>query len=190
MDEPFYACSMCSYTTRELDVYTTHVIRLHKDDPRFNVSCKSCLRSFTKWDSYRKHVQQSCTVHSVAPYVPASSVALSLPTSDCEEESDHGVFIESSISREWHEASFILNIKEQCVVSQVAIDRMLTFTKDLVSDILSQTAKDIADIVPDTATMKLVENQLDQVNKSLFTGLSSAYLQKAFFKKHFNLVVS
>lgn len=187
MDEPFYACSMCSYTTRELDVYTAHVIRLHKDDPRFNVSCKSCLRSFTKWDSYRKHMQRSCTVRSVASCIPAPSAPLSLPTSDCEEEPEHGVLIESSVSHEWHEASFILNIK--CVVSQVAIDRMLTFTKDLVSDILSQMAKDIADIVPDTA-MKVIENRLDQINKSLFKRLSSAHLQKTFFKKHFNLVVS
>ena len=60
---------MCSYGTGNLEDLTSHVCRMHQNDPKFHVYCKSCFRSYTKWDSYRKHIQRGCT------HMPSSVIA-------------------------------------------------------------------------------------------------------------------
>ena len=57
MKELYHDCSICS---KSLEALTSHVCRVHRRDPRFLVSCKSCFRSYRKWDSYRKHLQRGC----------------------------------------------------------------------------------------------------------------------------------
>ena len=74
-------------------------------------------------------------------------------------------------------------------MSQVAVDQVLASTRTLVSNVLSGILDDIRAEVP-SAIMQLLENKFDRINTSLFQRLSSAALQKKYFKKYFNLVVS
>lgn len=192
------ACNMCCYSFRSPDLLVDHIITKHKNDPRFNVYCSLCLRSFTKWDSYRKHIQRGCTA------IPSVNVPVNVPSSlpdpfeerveerqderseDIPEQlSDNPILNQTS----WHEAAYILNIKEQYVISQTVVDYLLSATKVLVSDILNGIADSIRDSVP-SDVMKVIENEMKLTNSSLFKGLDSAFLQKSFFKEHFNLVVS
>lgn len=82
-------------------------------------------------------------------------------------------------------------MKEQYIVSQAVIDHLLPATKVLVSDLLTGITNNIRDSVSlPISTMELIESKITLANTSLFNGLASPFLQKSFFKKHFNLVVS
>lgn len=70
MDEPYHFCNMCSFITHQPNALTSHIIRMHKDSPQFNVDCRSCLQSYTKWDSFRNHIQHGCS--EIIPAVDAS----------------------------------------------------------------------------------------------------------------------
>ena len=59
-------CAMCSYSTYQERQLLEHVCTIHRYDPNFIVYCTSCLRSFTKWDSFRKHTYRGCII-SPAP---------------------------------------------------------------------------------------------------------------------------
>ncbi len=90
---------------------------------------------------------------------------------------------------DWHEAAYVLNIKEQYILSQVAVDQVISCTKTLVSDVLNTIMDDIQDSIPSTV-QQLLEDKISIINNTIFKRLTSATLQKNYFKKYFNLVVS
>lgn len=90
---------------------------------------------------------------------------------------------------DWHEAAYILNIKERYVMSQLAVDQVVDCTKNFVSVILSGILNDVKTSLPHAA-IQLLQSKIDDVDTALFKQLSSAALQKKYFKKYFNLVVS
>ena len=185
---------MCSYGTKNIENLTIHVCKVHKSDPNFHVYCELCLRSYTKWDSYRKHLQRGCSaIHSTTLDSPT------YPEVDTDEiasenwdrmEQDTSVAEENVIIQDdWYEAKYILNIKEKYILSQVAVDQIISSTKTLVSDILGGITDTIQGSVP-LDVMELIQNEIDKVNTTLFQRLSSAALQKKYFQKYFNLIVS
>ena len=188
-----HTCNMCSYGARTIESLTSHVCRIHKNDPRFHIYCESCLRSYTKWDSYRKHVQRGCSIVSNG----GTSTANSQPDSDQNDngnESDienqpHSPVASVAVEEDWHEALYLLNIKEQHILSQVAVDHVLACTRTLVSDVLSGILEDVRASEPGT-TVQVLENKIDSISGALFKRLSSAALQRKYFKEHFNIVVS
>ena len=196
MVEPMmYSCNMCSFNARSINSLTSHVCRAHKTDSMFHVYCKSCLRSYTKWDSYRKHVQRGCnaipiedSVHQLAP----TNYPLTY-----EDELDFSMEPELlttakdyNVEDDWHEAVYILNIKEKYLLSQVAVDQVLSCTKQLVSDILAGVVNNIRGSDVSSSIMNVIENEIFHINSSLFKRVSTASLQKNYFKEYFNLVVS
>ena len=117
MENGFHCCAMCSFTTNSLDILVSHVCKLHKAHPRFHVYCKSCLRSYTKWDSYRKHIQRGCkTVLSEQPE-PSSPTRVAYLVEDMEVcllpyEQSMTTESEAVPRQQWHEAAYTLQIKE------------------------------------------------------------------------------
>ena len=193
MAELFHFCSMCSYGTVSLETLTEHVCTKHKSDPRFLVYCNSCLCSYSKWDSYRKHLQRGCEI------MPTSATASThtQANSDREEYDDPGMSMDvdddSSIlanhDQQWHEAAYILSIKEKHILAQVAVDEILSITGVFVQDLLTGLVDDIQDKIPSDA-VHILEDKVKETSDNLFRGISTAFLQKQYFRKHFSLVVS
>ncbi len=157
--------------------------------------CKSCFRSYTKWESYRKHVQRGCKIMPCSTAGNVSSSSLQL-------ESDEDIGIDSSldlnivnsststpVSEKWHEATFILSIKEKHILSQVAVDYVLSTTNIFVSEIFSRLLEDVCDDMP-TNVMQILKNKVRHISDNLFKGLNTAFLQKKYFREHFGLIVS
>ena len=192
-----YSCNMCSFSARSINSLTSHVCRAHKTDSMFHVYCKSCLRSYTKWDSYRKHVQRGCNAipsndisdsgHQLAPINPDQLTSEDELDFSMEHESLTTAF---NVEDDWHEAVYILNIKEKYLLSQVAVDQILSCTKQLVSDILAGVVNKIRSSEVSSSIMNVIENEVFRINCSLFKRVSTASLQKNYFKEYFNLVVS
>ena len=191
-----YTCNMCSYGAMSMDSLTSHVCRAHKTDSMFHVYCKSCLRSYTKWDSYRKHMQRGCTAINAGIDDSVHLLVSSNPPLTLENELDFSMESESittanscNIKEDWHEAVYVLNIKERYLLSQVAVDQVLSCTKQFVSDILAGVVDKIRGS-DDSSCMNVIENEISRINCSLFKRVSTASLQRNYFKKYFNLVVS
>ena len=53
------SCPMCSYVTAREEQLLRHVFQIHEHDPKFQVYCSACGRSFTKLESLRKHKYRS-----------------------------------------------------------------------------------------------------------------------------------
>ena len=190
-----HSCNMCSYSTSVLQSLVDHVCRSHKTDPKFHVYCKSCLRSYTKWDSYRKHVQRGCESMPSSITQDPVTITEGYSGNDGQEDHESGMELEDAnlgprpVSRQWHDAAYILNIKEKYILSQAAIDQLLSATAAFVTNILSDLLNEVSDCVPIDILHKL-EEKVRKTNDTLFNGVSTAFLQRKYFKQHFGLVVS
>lgn len=189
----FHACSMCSYGARSPEALSSHVCKVHKSDPRFLVYCKSCLRSYTKWDSYRKHLQRGCEIMPTST-VDSTAGINSLLTNDIDVQDPSVVDDEEEsrpmpASRQWHEAAYIISIKEKHVLAQVAVDQVLSATSSFVAEVLSGLMDEIRDSAS-VNTMRILEKKVKDIKDNLFKGVSSGFLQKQYFEQHFGLVVS
>ena len=71
-------------------------------------------------------------------YIPSGTSAVLCDSGDeniedfCENEGSFEQSPDSEACQRWHEAAFILKVKEQYVVSQAVIDHLLPATKELV----------------------------------------------------------
>lgn len=79
-------------------------------------------------------------------------------------------------------------MKEQHVVSQAAIDHVLSSTTTLVSSLLDSILSEFRSLEPEEV-VAMVEQRVTDV-KSMFSGLSTSYQQQKYFSEHFNLVVT
>lgn len=89
----------------------------------------------------------------------------------------------------WHEAEFILKMKEQYSLSQVAVDQVVASTKVLMKDVLSSVLDSLKEHVA-AETHSLISERMNTASTSLFSGLCSAYLQNKYFRECFKLAVS
>ena len=64
-----------------------------------------------------------------------------------------------TISQQWHEARFILGIKEQHVVSQAAVDHIISSTTTLVSTLLDGITAGVHSTDPQEL-LKVIEESL------------------------------
>ena len=130
--------------------------------------------------------------------MPGSDVASALSMEEtpwestedvCDSSSDADIVPSSStpdVPAGWHEAEFILKIKEQYSLTQVAVDQT---TKMLMKDVFSSVLDSLKEHLT-AKTLSLLSERMNTASTSLFSGLSSAYLQNKYFKEHFKLVVS
>lgn len=92
----------------------------------------------------------------------------------------------------WHAAVFILSIKEQHMLTQAAVDRVISSTSTLISRLNRGIVQDLeqaySGVVPDSIMSEITSRV--QCTESIFSGISTAYEQKKFFKETFNVVVS
>lgn len=159
-------CNMCSYAAKTIENLTSHICRIHRFDPKFHVYCESCLRSYTKWDSYKKHLQRGCSIvsSSTQESAPESITSSPLPVMNCMDEGESQKYNEQpehceAIEDDWHEAKYILSVKEKHVLSQVAVDEIIGCTKSLVSDILTEVVDAAQGRVPPNS-LKLLQSKI------------------------------
>ena len=196
MEDTFHYCTLCSYSTTNLQALTSHICKLHKSHPKFHVYCTACLHSYTKWDSYRKHIHRGCKSIAASEGMPPQPPAFLADTSS-DSDSDFPPSFSSELeamstdpaSQQWHEAAYILNIKEPYFLSQAAVDQVVSSTKDLFTALLRKVLGWLKErLAPNSYS--LVMNEMGEISNSLFNGLCSEFLQKKFFREHFHLIVS
>ena len=186
-------CTMCTYCTTSEEKLIKHVYTIHRHDPNFHVYCASCLRSYHTLSSFRKHVSRGCRTSAVVE--DQNYVTNDCPDEDMElEDSASGAepraydtVAQDRLSQQWHEARFILSIKERHGLSQAAVDQVLSSTTELVSALLDGICSALKQELPEE-WMQLVEKRICET-RTLFSDLSSPYFQEKYFKEKFHLVV-
>ena len=198
-----HLCTMCSFSSTRITTLTSHVLRAHRSHPRFHIYCKYCLRSYKKWDSYRKHLHRGCSEIVSIPQINSheaneDDVKESNEDSVDTSNEDHvevlstldpGYANLNSLEHKMQEAIFVLGIKEQHALSQSAVDQVVSSTSVLVSDLFSSIISNVNKAIPPNY-VKVIEEEMMDTRKALFNGISTAFQQNKFFKEHFNLVVS
>ena len=171
-----------------------HVCKIHRYHPNFQVYCASCLRSFSKWNTFKKHLSRGCNLQIHEPDSsadPERTHDLDLTTLLDDSSTLEGMVDHNSLdtpSQEWHEAAYILYIKENHVITQAAIDTILPHTNQLFSSLLERVSSELKTKLSDEA-MEFVEQAHSHV-LPMFSNLSTCYLQRKFFRERFSLVVS
>ena len=190
-------CSMCSFSTPDISHMRKHVYTIHRDDPNFHVYCEACGRSYKKLKAFRKHISRGCRLQSTSTDDASGCTdnaehmdtdkSLENPThSSSEPESGRGSFMD--IDRQWHEARYILRLKEQCSLTQTAIDHVVSSTTTLMNTVLDSIIAGVSRDNPQQAIAK-VEERISGA-KTVFTGLTTAYQQRKYFVETFKLIVS
>ena len=176
---------MCRRT--ESDSFFKHLTKFHSNEPNFIVYCARCPRSFKKVNSLQKHYYRD---HKSLEEEELPCAA-GLNRNDVRnlEEYDENTAREGF---QHHVAKFLLGAREQAKLTQTALDTVKDSTKNLLSEYL--------DIVKKALSSKLngyigeefqFTHDMDELFSvdQFFDGLDSAYEQRAYYKKNFNLVV-
>ena len=189
-------CSMCTYCTSSEYELVAHVCKIHRYHPNFLVYCSSCFRSYSKWNTYKKHLSRGCSlqVHQDSSVDSEGTHHLEPTTSDefsASNSIEDGLLDCNSLatpSQDWHEAAYILYIKENHVITQNAINTILPHTNQLFSSLLDSVSRQLRANLSEEA-MKFVEQAHSNV-LPLFSSLSTPHLQRKFFRENFTFVVS
>ena len=194
------SCPMCSYFASHEEQLLRHVCGIHEHDPNFLIYCSTCSRSFTKLDSFRKHKLRSseCSGKGDQPSLTPQSPIVPDPTDDMSPTSNYDGGESSSIvpaprrpSSKWRAATFILGIKEKHLLSQAAVDTLLSSTTSLVNGLLQDVLTGLREELPEGGK-EVLDQKIREGSFDLqpFSGLETAYLQNKYFRECFELVVS
>lgn len=145
-----------------------------------------------KWNTYKKHLSHGCSrqVHQDSSVDSESTHHLE-PTSDdfsASNSTEDDLLDCNSLatpSQNWHEAAYILYIKENHVITQSAINTILPHTNQLFSSLLDSVSRQLITNLSEEA-MKFVE----QAHSNVLPLFSSLSTQRKFFRESFTFVVS
>ena len=185
------SCSYCNFNSSNSEEYLKHVVRFHQHEPNFLLYCSlpGCGRSFTKINSLQKHFSREHILEEPENENPGETEGnddgddIVLPDFDNENAKQE---------MQAYAARFLLGIKEGARVSQSALQSIKLSTSSLAGQYL--------DIVKNALLAKIKERDQDfsftpEMNtlfsaENMFEGLETEYQERAFYKEHFDLVVS
>lgn len=89
----------------------------------------------------------------------------------------------------WYAAKFILSIKERHTLSQRTVDCVISSTTSLMTSVYHKILSElrISQEVPESV-MQLLEDKFEGM-EDIFSGLSTAYQQRKYFRKEFHKIV-
>lgn len=58
-----FKCNLCYFECNTHEILIDHTVRSHTHDPKFQVQCDECGITFSKWETFRKHVYRNHIEH-------------------------------------------------------------------------------------------------------------------------------
>ena len=134
MAAPFYQCTMCTFGTESSTNFTQHVIRIHKNDPRFKVYCDNgnCGFSTKNWGSYKVHVSRFHRDIAIAndEELDENDIA-AMDIDDQYPEPDIEVYTDEQYKMLF--ASYMLNLETSLRLSEKAVNVVAENTQYLIA---------------------------------------------------------
>lgn len=175
-----------------------HVSRVHSHSSGFSMTCgiQGCLRSYTNYTSWSRHVQKIHNAESSIPNELQSEVDDDFAEMDIDailtEERDLTSTTELQSQKE--KARWISYLRDENKLIQSCTENILSNIIDLCShllnDIKQTIGKQLQECEVSSDTKDKVLRSLDNSDfKQPFKGLETKYQQISFFKQHLGYVV-
>ena len=194
-------CPLCeSFAAPHMKGVVRHIGLMHSHESGFRVTCGvgGCTCLYTKFSSYKKHMYTKhrdvlcvSTERCSSNMADSSLVVSTMPVGEEElDEEEHHPYI---AQRDRSTALFILKAREIHKIPQSSLDHLLGDISTYVDMIKSRLMDNVAVSLRRRGIS--MEDDLQAITNSPdvsdpFNGLHSEYLQRQYFIKHFNLVVS
>ena len=122
-----YECLLCPFSCLHEQDFGKHLIRHHKNDPAFAVRCSFCGATYTRYNSYQKHISRKHAVQIDSDMQPIEHSCAQ--NNDGRSDSVSDMTFEQEVQRKV--AGLILKLKGKHNVSQSAIDTVVENIIDL-----------------------------------------------------------
>ena len=188
-------CSMCFFSTTFTRKFISHVVRTHRHDPNFSVTCTfpNCSYSTKSWNAYkthssRKHNHNAGSIIDDEPQNDRDSIDNDqqndpqlVAVDGCEEEAEH------ETDPEIFAGKYTLALSAAHNVAQDGIDSIIATTSSMINDTLElytdRIIQQISDGGPlDRDTLRTLMPQ------DMFIGLSTHRKRQKFYEERFGLL--
>ena len=197
VENKMYVCTICDqFRGRSFAAVLRHIGASHRYDPGLSIRCgiRSCPETCTKFESFRSHVYRKHrdVLHldsrdngpseggvqefSAFPEDPVDNDICSQPNTA--EFQPSGVPILQSSA-----AKFLIKMKEECKLTQVLIDKIVTSVRGLWDQAMQGLQQWLAGLLPGDFDESIF-------NTSLFDGIETHHLQQKYYREHFQYVLS
>lgn len=185
-----FRCDYCNFVCCSADskLFFAHLIKFHSNEPNFRVYCRCCPRSFTKVNTLQKHYTRKHKNVELGAEPNIQPNANNLEVDGTEGFEERAARSEMQCNA----AKFLLRAKAQGKLTQSAVDLVKDSTKNLLGEYLDIVKKSLIAKIRETGNQEFQFSQdMEKLFSSddVFNGLDSAYEQKSYFLKNFNLVV-
>ena len=189
-----YVCTICDqFRGTSFAAVLRHIGTSHRYDPGLSIRCgiDLCPETYTKFESFRSHVYRK---HRDVLHLSAKDNSDHQPETDDPEFSiPHNDPVGSGVSAQpsatdrqpnlqLSAAKFLIKTKEECKLTQVSIDKLVTSIRGLWDQAMQDLRQRLAGSLPD----EFDESVLDT---PLFEGIETHYLQQKYYREHFRYVV-
>ena len=118
-------CSMCNYTTNEQKNLMYHIVRHHRNDSNFHITCTfpGCFHSSKSWSGFKTHF--SCKHHQ-----KIDAAILEVPNQDAGDEISPSCNSQNSI--DMHRANFALNLMTRLKIPATGVDTIIEKAINLI----------------------------------------------------------
>lgn len=186
--EHTHPCAMCPFFTDNLEDLVKHLVKRHRNAPRFIVHCNEvgCGASFKNYVSFKSHLSRKHGGHNselCADIHRTNNV--SSVDEDVDDPSAHDE-VESEKSYDCGASYFMLKLKSMCNVSESGMREVQMSTEYLVQQKLAEVKASIFET--NRFTQEEIDGLFDCANQPIFNGLNSTYLLNKSWQKSFSLV--
>ncbi len=134
-----HACSMCNCDSDEFRRFKSHVVRMHRNNPDFIISCSygGCAYSTKIWNAFKMHVSRY-PIEVNQNFENDEQLTADLASDDLLDSESFEVGDVSCSSNvhniiEFRNAEFALKLETQYKIPQVSIDAIVQHTSHLIS---------------------------------------------------------
>ena len=198
------SCPLCdSFAATTVKGVVHHIGLVHSNEPGFRITCGvgGCTRTYTKFNSYKKHmyVKHGEVMRVTVTASREGQCNLDMDVLDhCSSfpSIDEGTHETSDVYvalRDRNTALFVLNAREILKISQSSMNHLLGDISTYIDMIKNRLIQNVDLLIREkgicmTEQLQTICNSSDVSDP--FSGFRTEYLQKQYFIRHFNLVVS
>ncbi len=190
-----HVCSMCHFQSIEFRRFKSHVVRMHRNNPDFIISCsyRGCAYSTKSWNAFKMHVSRyhSEVIQNFDDDVQLTAEFASDDLLDSESFEVGDVSCSSSNVHnitEFKNSEFALKLETQHKIPQVSIDAIVQHTSHLISHHVSEVVNSIKSYLQPKISAKdslFINNFIKGVKLS---NIKSEYNRKKYYSNHCHLV--
>lgn len=211
-------CSLCDVRSTSLSLWISHLRQVHSNDDGISLSCPlpNCSASYRNVNSFCSHIYRKhrgpfqgssveSLLHSNILLAPSQIVSDSVSASATWNDTDLPELqeltqsgnnsppcysdIDHCLEKKKKNCLFLMKLKEERMLSQIAINDVVLGCQDLISNALSSVRDKLTELSLPPNTESEIFNVMTEVSDP-FAELKTSYLQDKFISEEMGCIVS